>query len=215
MGKVSEDEIKSQLQQMDPYEFEELVAKIWELQGYRTTVRKGSGDRGIDIEATKKSPFFEKILIQAKRYSGKNKVGSEDVQKYATLYQQVPDADIVVIVTTGAVTSEAQSLAQDLSVKVVDGDSLAGIIIENQSSLSTKHKPSKSSESNQNITLRKVSIGTDLIPAYKVEIRKKLENKIVELGKTYEWNDCHIKIIGMVPTTKQGRIGPNTVIQFT
>mgnify|MGYP000601521773 CR=1 FL=1 len=129
---------------MDPYEFEGLVAEIWELQGYQTTVRKGSGDRGIDVEATRESPFSEKILIQAKRYSGKNKIGSREVRNYATLYQQVPDADTVVIVTTGEVTSEGQKLARDLDVKIVDGESFSGLVASHQNDLSIKLKTTRS-----------------------------------------------------------------------
>lgn len=115
---------------MDPYEFEELVAKIWELQGYETTVRKGSGDKGIDIEATKQMPICEKVLIQAKRYAEGNKIGSGQVRKYATLYQQVPDADTVVLVTTGEFTSQAEELALDLDVKAIDGEDFAELYNE-------------------------------------------------------------------------------------
>ncbi|ELZ84911.1 hypothetical protein C454_02745 [Haloferax gibbonsii ATCC 33959] len=131
---------------MDPYDFEELVAEVWGRQGYQTTVRKGSGDRGIDVEATRDSPLSEKVLIQVKRYSGKNKVGSNEVRKYATLYQQVPDADTVVIVTTGDVTSEGQILAGDLNVKIVDGNRLSEMILENnvEELLKTEVKPGRS-----------------------------------------------------------------------
>ena len=128
MTELSEDEIKHQLQQMDPYEFEELVAELWGLQGYETKVRKGSGDRGIDIEATKENPCKQKILIQAKRYGDDNKIGSEEVRKYATLYQQVSDVDIVVIVTTSKFTKEGTSLARDLDIRLVDKSSITNQI---------------------------------------------------------------------------------------
>lgn len=131
MAGLSEDEIKRQLQQMDPYEFEELVAEIWELQGYQTTVRKGSGDRGIDVEATKQTPAPQKVLIQAKRYADSNKIGVNEVRNYATLYQQVPDADTIVVVTTSSFTSEAERLADDLNVKLVAGDQISQLVIKN------------------------------------------------------------------------------------
>jgi restriction endonuclease Mrr len=124
MTNPSRGEIKQQLQQMDPYEFEELVAELWELQGYETTVRKASGDRGIDIEARKENPCKQKILIQAKQYGENNNIGSGDVRKYATLYQQVPDADIVAIVTTGNFTREGTILARNLDVRLIDGQKL-------------------------------------------------------------------------------------------
>lgn len=128
LASLSGIEKKEHLQEMDPYQFEHLVADLWKFQGYETTVRQGSSDRGIDIEAERSEPFYEKLLIQAKRYSDDNKVGSEEVRNYATLYQQVPDADSVIIVTTGEVTSEAEVLSNDLDVKLVDINSLSKLI---------------------------------------------------------------------------------------
>jgi len=127
---------------MDPYQFEELVAEIWELQGYDSTVSRGSRDRGVDIVATRESPFSQKVLIQAKRYTEDNKVGSPEVRKYATLYQQETDVDTVVIVTTGSVTSEAQRVAQEQRVKIMDGDSLAEMVVENQQGISSEFQSS-------------------------------------------------------------------------
>lgn len=112
--------ILQQLQKMDPYDFEELVADVWEAMGYDTHVRKGSQDRGIDIEAVRGR---QKALIQAKRYSSDNKVGSEEVRKYATLWQQEPDASRVVIVTTSTFTSEGKKVAAEQNVTIVDGPS--------------------------------------------------------------------------------------------
>jgi uncharacterized protein YvpB len=127
---VSEDEIRHQLQQMDPYEFEELVANIWELQGYETTVRKQSGDRGIDVEAIKQTPVPQKILIQVKRYTDGNNVGAEEVRKYATLYQQIPDADSIVIVTSSEFTPEGIRVGKEQNVKTGDVYSIVELIIQ-------------------------------------------------------------------------------------
>jgi len=106
----------------DPYEFEEFVAELWEDNRYTTDVRQGSGDRGIDVEATRGN---KKELIQVKLYSPENKIGSGDVRKYATLYQQVPEANKVIIVTSSSFTSEAEKLANDLDVTLIDRDELA------------------------------------------------------------------------------------------
>ena len=111
---------KQQLQSMDPYEFEELVADLWKSKGYTTNVRKKSGDRGVDIEAERGG---RKEVIQVKRYSNDNKIGSEEVRKYATLYQQT-DSNQVVLVTSGDVTNQARNLAPDLGVEIVDGAQL-------------------------------------------------------------------------------------------
>lgn len=131
MADLTVRDIKHQLQQLDPYDFETLVAEVWNEKGYDTTVRQASGDRGVDVEARISDPIDQTILIQAKRYASNNTVGSEMVRKYATLYQQNRDADIVVIVTTGGFTGQAETLAKDLGVKIINGVGLAELVAEN------------------------------------------------------------------------------------
>ncbi|MCD2203640.1 restriction endonuclease [Halobacterium sp. KA-6] len=112
-----------QLQELDPYDFEKAIASLWEAKGFETNLRQQSGDRGVDIEAEKVGAGWKEV-IQAKRYTGKNKVGSQQIREYATLYQQVPDANAVVVVTSGEFTDEAESLADDLRVETYDGREL-------------------------------------------------------------------------------------------
>ena len=118
---VGSQQLLNQLRQMDEYEFEELVADVWEAQGWNTTVTSGSNDRGVDVFAEKKSPFQQKMLIQAKRYGESNKVGGPEIREYASLKQQEDNVDSVVIVTTSSFTPQAQQIAQDLNVKLIDG----------------------------------------------------------------------------------------------
>lgn len=154
--------IKQHLQGMDPYNFEKLVAEVWEQEGYQTAVSSGSGDEGIDIEATKTSPFKQKDLIQAKRYSADNKVGSQAIREYRVLYDQVPDVDNVIIVASSGFTKEAEKLADKLNVKLIDGGRLAQLIRKNtgryQEYLGTKSEianesPKSQSEHGQGVKL--------------------------------------------------------------
>lgn len=108
----------------DPYEFEHFVADVWEAQGWTTDVRQASGDAGIDIVARRSAPVDETHVIQAKRYTGDNKVGGPEIQQYAALRQQVPDADAVVVVTSTGFTRAARDRARELNVKLVDGPAL-------------------------------------------------------------------------------------------
>lgn len=130
---LNQQEFLSQLRQIDEYEFEHLVADVWEQQGWQTTVTSGSNDRGIDVIAEKGSPFRQKHLIQAKRYSAGNKIGSPDIQQYSSLRQQEDDVDAVVVVTTSSFTPEAERTAQDLNVKLIDGQELCDIIVDSNS----------------------------------------------------------------------------------
>jgi hypothetical protein len=109
-----------QLQSIDTYEFEKLVAELWETKGYDTNVRNKSNDKKIDIDA-ERGGISEKIRV--KRYDQNNKMGSEEVRKYATIYQQT-DANNITIVTSGEFTDPARELATDLNMDLCSGKEL-------------------------------------------------------------------------------------------
>lgn len=131
---LSEAEIAHRLQQLDEYEFERFIADLWDQIGWDTQLTKGSNDRGIDVIATKETPYPEKILIQAKRYRPNNRVGSPAIQQYSSLKQQESNVDKVLVVTTSSFTDGALSVANDLNVKCIDGATLTKIIRERASS---------------------------------------------------------------------------------
>ena len=118
------------LQQMDPYEFEHFVADLWKRMGWETTVSTASADRGVDITARKSSPYEQLLLIQAKRYGPNTTVGSPDIQQYASLRHQFENVDKVLIVTTNGYSRQAREIAEDLNVKLIDGDGLVELIDE-------------------------------------------------------------------------------------
>ncbi|WP_251330417.1 M48 family metalloprotease [Haloplanus pelagicus] len=130
LSELSDDQLLATLQSMDEYEFEHLVAELWNEIGWRTSVTTASVDRGIDVIAEQDSPFPQKQIIQAKRYSSDNPVSSSEVQQYAGLYAQEDDVDAVIVVTTGRFTSNASEVAVDSNVKLVDGDDLCKLIRE-------------------------------------------------------------------------------------
>jgi len=124
----SRDSIKESLAGIDPYDFEYLVAEIWEQNGWRTEVTSGSQDRGIDVVAKQDEPIPLTVAIQAKAYSQDNKIGSEDVRKYRTLYEQEENVDRVAIATTGRYTRQAEELAADLDMSLLDLDDIAELV---------------------------------------------------------------------------------------
>ncbi|MFB6145568.1 MAG: restriction endonuclease [Candidatus Nanohaloarchaea archaeon] len=71
------------------------------------TVTRASNDRGIDIVAEKEQPYHQKVLIQTKRYSKGNKVGSKEVQQYYSLKDQEDNVDQVITVTTSSFTKSS------------------------------------------------------------------------------------------------------------
>ena len=109
-----------QIHSIDPYEFEKLVAELWESKGYDTNVRSKSNDKGIDIDA-ERAGISEKI--QVKRYGQNNKIGSKEVRIYATIYQQT-NANNVALVTSGKFTDPARERAKELNVDLCSGKEL-------------------------------------------------------------------------------------------
>jgi restriction system protein len=123
----SHEYLRSRLQRMDPYAFEAFVADVWEHLGWDTRTVGEPGDRGIDVIATDGDA---KQLIQAKRYGPSTTVGSPEVQQYASLRLQEDGVEQVTIVTTGSFSRQAEDLAPDLDVILVDGEALLGILDE-------------------------------------------------------------------------------------
>lgn len=121
--------IKRRLQRMDDYDFEHFVADIWTRRGWETEVSQASLDAGIDVTATKTTPYKQKKLIQAKRYGENTTVGGPEIQQYASLKHQQIDADSVVVVTSNAFTRSAEERANELNVKLVNGDDLAELVL--------------------------------------------------------------------------------------
>lgn len=129
MANFSDLDIKSALQEMNEYAFEEFVAELWRKQGWETEVTTGAGDKGIDVIAKTDYPVEQTHLIQVKRYAPGNKVSSSEIQQYGSLRRQ-EDADSVIVVTTSSFTEQGTELSNSLNVKLIDGDRLCDIIRE-------------------------------------------------------------------------------------
>lgn len=191
MADPTPNEIKYKFRQVDPYKFEELVATVWRLLGYQTDVKKKSGDRGIDITAIRPNES-NKTLIQVKRYTNKNKIGSGEVRKYATLYQQESNVDSVVIVTSSTFTDQAKQLAQDLDIQAINGDQLAKTVSENyntfESFFHTLNGQNNSKNRRSNSTKPRKTQKKKPIYLSREEIKKDIRNKS---KKRLVWSHNH------------------------
>ncbi|MFB6241707.1 MAG: restriction endonuclease [Candidatus Nanosalina sp.] len=118
------------LKEIDPYEFEEFVAKVWRARGYEAEVTQGSQDRGIDVVAEKAEPYKEKELIQVKRKGEGKKVSAPTVRKCSGLKNK-NGVDKVLIVTSTDFTAQAKEEAEDYNLKLVDGRKLLELYEDN------------------------------------------------------------------------------------
>lgn len=123
-------ETLAELQTLEPYEFEHFVADLWEARGWETEVLQQSNDQGVDVIARKTDPVKQTQVIQAKRYAPGNNVGGPEIREYASLLHQVPEADTVVVATTSGFTRQAESIADNLNVRLVGGDDLVRMAAE-------------------------------------------------------------------------------------
>lgn len=122
------DPLLESLRSLQPEEFEKFVAQIWECEGWETEFTTATADEGIDIVARKQFPIPQKHLIQAKRYDIGNRVSSSEIQQYASLRDQRQGVSQVIVVTTSSYTEQAERLAGDLDVTLIDKSELLKLI---------------------------------------------------------------------------------------
>lgn len=115
--------------EMEPYEFEEFVADLWDYMGYETNVTPKSGDGGKDVIATRdEATTTIKEVIQVKQYGKGKKVQRPVVQQCAGIKQSSTDIDIFRIISASEFTNGAIKEANDSNIKLIDGDELSDLI---------------------------------------------------------------------------------------
>lgn len=107
-------------------EFETFLSALFEDMGYRATVTKASGDYGADLILKEGK---ESIAVQAKRYSKKVGVNAVREAYTAKTYYNCTDAWVI---TSNYYTRNAEILAKETNVKLVDRTMLIDFIIENK-----------------------------------------------------------------------------------
>lgn len=109
-----------QLLTLTPGQFEAYVAsRVFERQGYRVTNTPDTRDGGIDILLTDSQGRM--AVVQCKRY--RSAVGEEVVRDlYGTMLHA--GADCAYLVTTGAISRDAQRWAGGKAITLIDGAEL-------------------------------------------------------------------------------------------
>ncbi|MFC6093979.1 restriction endonuclease [Saccharothrix lopnurensis] len=109
---------------MSGADFEQWTARLLRRSGcVDVEVVGGSGDAGADVVAT--APDGGRVVVQCKRYSPTNKVGSEAVQRFSGTARYYHRADHPLIVTTSTFTGPARSVAAQVGITLVDRQGLA------------------------------------------------------------------------------------------
>jgi len=122
-------DLLSKLKESDPYNFEKIVLKLLEKMGYGDFIETPkSGDGGIDGIIKEDKLGLDKIYIQAKRYSGENKVREPEIRNFIGAMSR--DTNKGVFVTTSVFDEKAIKKASDANHKIIliDGRDLVDLM---------------------------------------------------------------------------------------
>lgn len=105
-------------------EFEQWFARILVASGFRNVmVCGGSGDRGADVLAI--APDGRRVVVQCKRQSPNNRVGSAAIQRFAGTCRDIHGGEICMLVTNSFFTAgDGIQIARQLNITLVDRDAL-------------------------------------------------------------------------------------------
>lgn len=114
---------KRDFDEMNGTEFEQFCMQLLKKNGFwQVRQTPGSGDRGIDILASKAGQHY---AIQCKRYSGS--VGNSAIQQ-AYSGKAIYNADIAVVMTNNYFTKQAIEDARKLGVQLWNRDTIKSLI---------------------------------------------------------------------------------------
>ncbi len=116
------------LDNLDPRQFEELVARVYEKQGYKATVTGKSHDGGIDIKATRITDSArEFVVIQCKHQAAT--VGREVLQQLWGVVHSNSAITRGDFVTTSRFSLHAREFAADKRLTLIDRTELERLIV--------------------------------------------------------------------------------------
>ncbi len=116
----------NQIDSIDPWDFEKLIAESLENVGFNAYATSGSGDKGIDVIAKKDSYT---IVVQVKKYAGS--VGFDAIKEAHTGLSLYNADEAWVVTSSNRFTKQAKETAEKLKVKLFTwGD--FGLFLEKQ-----------------------------------------------------------------------------------
>lgn len=125
---ISELDVRQNLMDLSPYEFENLITNLFQKMGLETKQTQSSRDGGVDCIAFDNRPIFGgKVVIQAKRY--KNTVGVSAVRDlFGTMQNE--GASKGILVTTSGYGKSSFEFADGKPIELLDGSNLLYLLAE-------------------------------------------------------------------------------------
>lgn len=100
---------------LDGWEFEEEVAKVFEMNGYKAEVTKKTGDGGIDIILYKDR---KKYIVQCKHYV--NEVGPEPVRALYGVKEDFNADELIMVASSGVTRASKEFISSKSCYQVLD-----------------------------------------------------------------------------------------------
>lgn len=138
LNQVVIDEIYRNLLELTPHAFERLIPFVVKALGFGTDREDNlkptqrSGDKGVDGIVWQDALGFDRVYLQAKRYSEGNNVGAPEVQAFSGALGQFR-ATKGIFITTSTFTTGARAVARDTAhytLILIDGQRLASLMFE-------------------------------------------------------------------------------------
>ena len=118
--------------------FEEFVAHLLNVMGYRTRLTNKGADGGIDVVAHKDELGLEPPIIKVQVKSDEGSIGDPVV---SALYGKVGGNEYGLLVTLGTFTKQAETFAREKSnLRLINGEELVGLILAHYERFDAKYK---------------------------------------------------------------------------
>lgn len=117
--------METQFDDISPRQFEELIASVFEAEGYQVSVTSATRDGGVDVFAERENELElpDQWIIECKKYSSDRAVGVEVVRQLAGV-KNILRSRNAVLVSTARFTKEAEAAAEAVGVDLVDRNKL-------------------------------------------------------------------------------------------
>ena len=108
-------------------DFENIIARHYNMLGYSARVIGGAGDQGVDVVVLGK----ENMIIQCKRHAFGNKVKAGDLQKFggATRLEKYKEF-YPVLITNSHVTPKSKEYAREADIKIMEREELFSNLVK-------------------------------------------------------------------------------------
>jgi restriction system protein len=132
--------LKKLAQELKDGSFEDFVAHLLQVMGYRTRQpKRGKGaDGGVDIVAHKDELGFEPPIIKVQV---KSKEGTSGDPEVSSLYGKCDDDEYALFITLGDFSNQAESFARNkANLRLIAGEELVGLILQHYDKFNSRYK---------------------------------------------------------------------------